>query len=70
MAIDPNKKRVVFLKYDQILNLTVLAQMHLDSGGAPKILQKYPVSEEYAQSLRESMEIFNKLIAEIAADEE
>jgi hypothetical protein len=65
MPVDKNKKRIVFLKHDEIVNLLTLARMHLDSGGAPAALQKYPLSEEYAQSLKVSIEAMEKVLEEI-----
>jgi hypothetical protein len=65
MPIDKNKKRIVFLKHDDIVNLVHLARMHLDSGGAPTVLQKYPLSEEYAQSLKVSIEAMEEVLEEI-----
>jgi hypothetical protein len=70
MPIDKHKKRIVFLTHDQILNLSVLAKMHLDANGAPKALQKYPVSDDWAETLRESIKVFDKTLEEIWKEEE
>lgn len=70
MPVDKNKKRIIFLTHDQIMNLSVLAKMHLDANGAPKALQIYPVSEDWAQSLRESIEVLDKTLEEIWREEE
>jgi DUF917 family protein len=70
MPIDKNKKRIVFLKYEEIRNLVILAQMHLDAGGAPKVLQQYPLNEEYVQSLKTSIDAMEKILEEIREAED
>lgn len=70
MTIDRNKKRLVFLGFDEIVNLSTLAQMHIDANGAPRPLQVYPVSEEWVQSLKKAVEILDKAIGDISNAEE
>ena len=70
MPIDENKKRIVFLKYEDMRNLTILAQMHLDAGGAPKALQQYPLAQEFAESLQRSAEAMERVLEEIREKED
>jgi hypothetical protein len=65
MPIDPKKKRIVFLTHDQIWNLKNLSEMHLNENGAPKILQVYALSEEYAESLKSAVLALQKVLNEI-----
>jgi hypothetical protein len=65
MAVDPHKKRVVFLSYDEIMNLVTLAEMHYNAKGAPVPLQRIPVSQEWVESLQSSVKALNKVLEDV-----
>lgn len=73
MAIDRNKKRIVFLKHDEIVNLCLLAKLNLDEDGKariPPMPSKFPLSQEWADSLTEAIKSMEKVLDKISEDEE
>ncbi|MFG2268123.1 hypothetical protein [Streptomyces sp. NPDC048720] len=70
MVVDKNKKRIVFLEHDTIVDLVHLAKMHLNEDGSPKVLQQVPLSEEYAASLRKAVDSMEKVLKTIWEEED
>lgn len=70
MVVDPNKKRIVLLRYEVIRNLNALAKMHLDAKGTPRVLESIPLSDEFAETLQEATKAFDKVLDEIVKEEE